>query len=143
MAQPEDLIKLVGGQDTVSTPIEQPQDLVRLIRQGLPIEAVDYLLKQQWISATELDRIILSRKTLSHRRRLGHLTADQSDRLLRLVRILALAKETFGHRDKAMQWLRRSNRVLGEEAPLELLDTDIGARQVETLLGRIAHGIAA
>ena len=143
MAQPGDLIKLVGGQDTVSTSIEQPQDLVRLIRQGLPIAAVDYLLEQQWISATELDRIILSRKTLSHRRRLGHLTADQSDRLLRLVRILALAEETFGQRDKALQWLRRPNRVLGDEAPLELLDTDIGARQVETLLGRIAHGIAA
>jgi uncharacterized protein (DUF2384 family) len=32
---------------------------------------------------------------------------------------------------------------LAGERPLDLLDTDEGAREVETLLGRISHGIAA
>ena len=57
--------------------------------------------------------------------------------------LLALAEETFGSRDKAATWLRRPTRPLAGKRPLDLLDTDAGARQVEELLGRIAHGIGA
>ena len=60
-----------------------------------------------------------------------------------MARLIAVAEETFGSQEKANIWLRRPTTALGGEAPLDLLDTDEGARQVETLLGRIAHGIAA
>jgi putative toxin-antitoxin system antitoxin component (TIGR02293 family) len=69
-------------------------------------------------------------------------TADSYD-LLRVLRILALAEETFANRDKAHLWLRCSTQALAGERPLDLLDTAQGCREVETLLGRIAHGIAA
>lgn len=62
---------------------------------------------------------------------------------LRVKRVLSMAIETFGNRDKALVWLRRPCAPLDDEAPLRRLDTEEGARQVETLLGRIAHGIAA
>jgi uncharacterized protein (DUF2384 family) len=39
--------------------------------------------------------------------------------------------------------LRRPSTLLDGEAPLDRLDTDIGTRQVEAILGRIAHGLAA
>ena len=45
--------------------------------------------------------------------------------------------------DKASTWLRRPNRALNNERPLRLLDTDVGARQVEDILGRIAHGVVS
>ena len=77
------------------------------------------------------------------RRKVGTLTAEQSDRLLRVARVLAAAEETFGNRDNAAAWLRRPTQVLAGESPIDLLDTDEGAREVETLLGRIGHGIAA
>ena len=60
-----------------------------------------------------------------------------------LVRVVAAAEETFGSREKAGTWLRRPTIALAGESPLDLLDTDEGAREVETLLGRVAHGIAA
>lgn len=118
-------------------------DLVRLIRDGLPIDAIDHVMDGGWLSAVELDRIVLPRRTLSNRRKTGRLTAEQSDRLVRVVRLLALTAETFGDREKAARWLRRPTSALGGEPPLHLLDTDEGARAVENLLGRIAHGIAA
>ena len=90
----------------------------------------------------EVDRIVLPRKTLSHRRKIGRLTPEQSDRLVRVVRVLAAAEETFGSQDKASRWLRRPTKVLEGEAPLELLDTTEGAREVEDLLHRIDHGLA-
>ena len=91
----------------------------------------------------ELDQIVLPRKTLAHRRKLGTLTSEQSDRLMRVLRLLAAAEETFGNREKAATWLRRPTAALAGKRPLDLLDTNEGAREVETLLGRISHGIAA
>ena len=110
---------------------------------ALPVGAVQSLLDSGRLSAAELDSIVLPRKTLAHRRKLGTLTPEQSDRLVRVARILALAEETFGNPDKAGVWLRRPTALLGGEAPLQWLDTDEGARAVENVLGRIAHGIAA
>jgi putative toxin-antitoxin system antitoxin component (TIGR02293 family) len=90
-----------------------------------------------------LDQVVLARKMLGNRRKLGTLTAQQSDRLVRVARLLATAEEAFGSQDKAGIWLRRPTTVFGGERPLDLLDTDVGAREVETLLGRISHGITA
>lgn len=62
---------------------------------------------------------------------------------MRVARVLASAEDTFGQRQKADLWLRRRTAALEGEAPLDLLDTDEGARAVEALPGRIGHGIAA
>ncbi|MGI4796371.1 MAG: type II RES/Xre toxin-antitoxin system antitoxin [Janthinobacterium lividum] len=119
------------------------RDLIDRVRSGLPIDAVDAVLAEGWLTLNELDEVVLPRKTLSHRRKLGLLTPDQSDRLSRVTRIIALARETFGNDDKAKSWLRRPTAPLGGESPLQILDTDQGVREVETLLGKISHGIAA
>jgi putative toxin-antitoxin system antitoxin component (TIGR02293 family) len=143
MSSPVQVLELVGGQQIVQVPVKDAYDLIQLVRRGLPTQAVDTLLAQGRLTLAELDRLVLPRKTLYHRRKLGRLTAEQSDRLLRVVRLLALAEETFGSRDKAHSWLRRPTSALADERPLDLLDTEEGTRAVETLLGRIAHGIAA
>ena len=112
-------------------------------RRGLPVSDVDALVETGRLSLSEIDRIVLPRKTLSHRRALGVLTPDQSDRLIRVARVIAAAEETFGSGEKAHRWLRRRTTALGGDAPLDLLDTSEGARQVERLLMRIDHGLAA
>lgn len=136
-------IELVGGASVVGREALSGIDVVRLVRRGLPVGAAQHLLDSGRVTAVELDRVVLPRKTLAHRRKVGTLTADQSDRLLRVARVVALAEETFGGREKAAVWLRRPTAPLAGERPLDLLDTDEGAREVEGLLGRIAHGIAA
>ena len=118
-------------------------DIIPLIRRGLPVSAIEFILDSGRLTLAELDRIVLPRKTLMHRRKLGALTPEQSDRLVRVARLIAAAEETFGSPDKAHAWLRRPTTALAGEKPLDLLDTDEGARRVETLLGRIGHGIAA
>lgn len=118
-------------------------ELVGAVREGLSLDVVDDVLADGRLSAAELDRLALPRKTLAHRRTLGRLTAEQSDRFVRILRVILDAEETFANPDKAHRWLRRPTAILAGNAPLDLLDTDAGARRVETLLGRIAHGIAA
>ena len=84
--------------------------------------------------ASELDVVRLVRKGLP---------PAESDRLVRMARLVAAAEETIGDRDRAMIWLERPNRALEGETPLSLADTDLGAQGVERLLGQIAHGLAA
>lgn len=136
-------LDVVGGAAVVGGEITAEMDVVRLVRRGLPVDAVLFVLDSGRLTLAELDRIVMPRKTLANRRKLGTLTPEQSDRLVRVARVLASAEETFGSREKAGAWLRRPTTTLASECPLELLDTDEGARAVETLLGRIAHGIAA
>ena len=86
------------------------------------------------------DALDLSSRSLQRRRRTGRLARFESDRLYRLARIVALARQSFGEDDVATRWLKRSNRALGGVAPIQALDTEAGAREVENVLGRIAYG---
>ncbi len=126
----------------ISPPRGVSEGVLLPLRQGFSVDVVDRVLADGKLSLAELDRLVLPRKTLSHRRILGSLTPDQSDRLSRVLRIIDDADETFGDRAKARAWLRRPNQLLDGEAPLDRLDTDFGTRQVEAILGRIAHGLA-
>jgi putative toxin-antitoxin system antitoxin component (TIGR02293 family) len=69
------------------------------------------------------------------------LATEESQRIARLSRILMLAKETFENSDKADRWLRAPNSALEGDRPLDRLHTDVEARSVEKVLGRIAYGV--
>ena len=97
-------------------------------RIGFSLDVVDRALESGQLSLAELDRLVLPRKTLAHRRILGSLTPDQSDRFGRLLRTIHEAEDTFGDRAKAHAWLRRPTPLLDGESPLDRLDTDIGTR---------------
>ncbi len=82
----------------------------------------------------------LSPRSLQRRRGSGRPKRYESDRLYRLARIVALANGSLGDRVRALRWLKHPNRTLGGVAPVEAIDTELGARQVENILGRIAYG---
>jgi putative toxin-antitoxin system antitoxin component (TIGR02293 family) len=143
MSVPARTLAIVGGAAVLGRRIGGSLDLVRVVREGLPVGSVQSMLDSGRLSLAEVDRVVLPRKTLANRRKVGRLTAEQSDRLVRVARVIAAAEETFGDERKSREWLRRPTAALAGERPLDLLDTDEGAREVETLLGRIGHGIAA
>jgi putative toxin-antitoxin system antitoxin component (TIGR02293 family) len=127
----------------ISPPRGVSEAILYPLRQGFPVEVLDRAVAAGKISLAELDRLVLPRKTLAHRRILGSLTSDQSDRLSRVLRMIEDAEITFGDPAKAHTWLRRPTALLDGEAPLHRLDTDFGSRQVEAILDRIAHGLGA
>jgi putative toxin-antitoxin system antitoxin component (TIGR02293 family) len=134
---------VVGGSAVIGGELDPGLAAVRLIRRGLPVGAVQFMLDSGRLTLAELDQVVLPRKTLANRRKLGTLTPEQSDRLVRVARVLAATEATFGNPEKARTWLRRPTSALAGERPLDLLDTDVGVREVSLLLGRIGHGIAA
>lgn len=137
------VVEVVGGERTVGRIVRNAGDLIAAVRAGLPAATVEYVVDAGKMSLSEIDAAILPRKTLARRIKAGMLTADQSDRLIRVAKVIALAEETFGSPDKAKTWLRRETGPLGGVSPMSLLDTTEGAAQVEQLLHRIAYGVAA
>lgn len=143
MAAVAKIQELLGG-EPVTGPLRSDLDLVRLVRRGVPTRAVDHFLEASQLNFNAIERHVLPRRTFNRRRQADQpLDPMESDRLMRLVALVAAADETFGDPRKAMAWLARENRVLDGQTPLSLADTDQGARSVETLLGRIGHGLAA
>lgn len=135
--------ELLGG-EIVTGPLNNEGDIVRLIRRGVPTQAVDHFLEAARLPFNALDPKVLNRRTFKRRQQNAQpLDLAESDRLLRLVGMVAIAEETFGDSKKAHIWLNRKSRALDGETPLAMADTDRGARAVEALLGRIAHGAAA
>ena len=119
-------------------------DLDDAIRSGLPIKAVESVVKAGALRAAELHALVIPRRTLAHRkRRGGRLSREQSDRLARVVRVVTSAEEAIGDATKAARWLRKPSRTLRGRRPLDLLASDVGARLVEQELGRIEHGLGA
>lgn len=112
------------------------------IQRGLPYAAFDVLASSFHIGKKELLTLLhVAPRTLARRKRERRFQADESDRLFRIGRIAAQAEGVLGGREKAADWLQEPNRALGGRTPLQQLDTDPGARQVEDLLLRIAHGV--
>ena len=100
------------------------------------------MIESGLIDLNELYMLVVPRRTLAHRKeRQGTLSPEQSDRLARLVRVFARAEEALGERAKATRWMRKANRTLGGKRPIDLLESDVGARMVERILGRIEYGV--
>jgi putative toxin-antitoxin system antitoxin component (TIGR02293 family) len=135
------VIEELGGKHALGRTLASEDDMREAIRKGFPPGVVEELMRASELTLKELAAALdLSPRSLQRRRRSGRLARYESDRLYRLARIIALANEFIGDHEKAVRWLKRPNRALGGIAPVEALDTELGARQVENILGRIAYG---
>lgn len=55
--------------------------------------------------------------------------------------IHVLAKDVFEDSKLAAEWMLKRNVRLGDEKPIEMLDTQTGYDYVRDILTRLAHGI--
>ena len=135
------IVAQLGGERILGRSLLNDNDLRSAIRKGFPQEVVGSVMNSAGLTLKELSATLdLSPRSLQRRRHQGRLARYESDRLYRLARIVALAKQYIGDAETAHRWLKRPNRALGGNIPLELIDTELGARAVENVLGRIAYG---
>lgn len=104
--------------------------LVRFQRNvALPMKEI-----AEWVRITQT--------TLNRRREAGRLRPDESDRVLRASRVFGKALELFeGDMDAARYWLGNPHPALGGAVPMSVAKTDLGAREIEDLIGRLEHGV--
>lgn len=135
------VIEELGGEPVLGRSLRTETDLQAAIREGFPQMVVERVMHAAGLTLKDLAACLdLSPRSLQRRRREGRLAQYESDRLYRLARIVALAKHYLGNDEMATRWLRRPNRALGGSTPLQLIDTELGARTVENVLGRVAYG---
>jgi len=137
------IAELLGGAKVLKKKVGTPSDLVDLTREGLPADILPALARELSMDRKAVAQAVgITERTLSRRLSTrSRLSSVESDRTVRLARVLALANETLGDISKASRWLQTPNRVLQGHTPFELLDTDAGVQSVETVLGRIAYGV--
>jgi putative toxin-antitoxin system antitoxin component (TIGR02293 family) len=119
--------------------------LAKKVETGLPSIWINHLKKILHITNSQIAELLgISGKTLerirvnSSSKKLNEITSDRLYRVLNIFyKTVAVLEET----DEAKIWLKSPQYGLGNEIPLELLKTEAGAKEVESLLGRIEHGV--
>jgi putative toxin-antitoxin system antitoxin component (TIGR02293 family) len=117
--------------------------MVEEVRKGFPYGALVRFHRESGLPVgTIADLVQLPQRTLMRRKAGGRLRPDESERLLRVSGVFEKAVELFeGDADAARRWLTTPSGELGNQAPLQFARTEIGARDVEDLIGRLEHGV--
>ncbi|MEO6035952.1 MAG: antitoxin Xre/MbcA/ParS toxin-binding domain-containing protein [Verrucomicrobiota bacterium] len=119
-----------------------PAYMIERIHEGLPIFELAALQESLAVPMDVLAaKLGISKATLQRRKIEGRLDAVESERVLRFARLMGKGIIVFGSEDDAREWLNKSQFGLGGAVPLDYAETEIGAREVENLLGRIEYGV--
>jgi putative toxin-antitoxin system antitoxin component (TIGR02293 family) len=132
--------------------VDRRADVLEMVERRFETTMIDRLLGLGFERA-EVSAVVIPARTLQHRRsRKERLTVEESDKVIRLLRVLRLTEEVYGSRERALEWLRTPKARLdpalngqlfakGGRIPMTLLTTEVGARKVEQLLVQIDEGM--
>jgi putative toxin-antitoxin system antitoxin component (TIGR02293 family) len=116
--------------------------LIEALRAGLPVQELRDLQASLAVPMEKLAPMLGISKATFHRRQAGgRLGPAESNRVVRYARLMGRAVEVMETEENARRWLGSPQFGLGGAVPLEHAETEVGAREVEDLLGRIEHGV--
>jgi putative toxin-antitoxin system antitoxin component (TIGR02293 family) len=139
----ESVFRKLGGQRGLGAEVSSEADLARIVDRGIRVGVLAYVLRAGF-SKQEIERFVIPARTWRHRKtKRALLSTEESDRVVRLARIQAVAEDVFGNVAKANQWLREGLGILDGKSPLEVARTESGARLIERILAEIDWGAAA
>ncbi len=123
--------------------VKNTVDLIEKINSGLPYRAFEKLQSEIGVSSKDLAKIVqIAPRTLTRRKTTKRFQPDESDRILRASRVYDKALELFdGDCEEARTWLTSPRRTFNGSSPLEFAITEVGAREVEGLIGRLERGV--
>lgn len=121
------------------------QKVIQIIEDGLSIVVFRELCDFLEVSDKALAEIIkIPISTLAKRKKRGHFSSTESERIYRILNLYKQALDTFdGNEEYARKWLKEDAYGLGGVPPLYFAKTELGAKEVEQLLIRIDEGIFA
>jgi putative toxin-antitoxin system antitoxin component (TIGR02293 family) len=123
--------------DATDTP-----SLITLCKSGFSTKTFNEVANCLQVPDVRLADIIhIPKTTLTRRKREGRFSFEESERLYRIVRLYNFATRVLGTSENAREWLRTPSGDFEDKTPLEYAETEIGAREVEAVLDRIADGV--
>ena len=117
--------------------------LHRQIMEGLPFAPLQRLQKVLGLSTPQVAALLqIPVRTLSRRKAEGRLRPMESDRLMRTSVLYGKAVDLFGgDQDAARTWFLSPMLSLAGRSPFEFAKTEVGAREVENVIGRLEQGV--
>jgi putative toxin-antitoxin system antitoxin component (TIGR02293 family) len=114
------------------------------VESGVSIGTLTSFVAASGMQFRDIYEVVIPARTLKHRKaRKEHLTADESDKFARLIRIFDQAVHVLGDKEKALYWLNEPKHRFDERIPIQMLRTELGGRMVEEMLGQIEYGMFA
>jgi putative toxin-antitoxin system antitoxin component (TIGR02293 family) len=116
--------------------------VARQLQKGLPYQALVRFQKASQLSLDAIAKVLrLPRRTLARRKAQGKLSGPESERLYRLAVVFEKAVDLFEDVSAARAWLETPSKALAQQSPLAASEAELGAREVEDLIGRLEHGV--
>lgn len=138
------IAEVLGGQHVLGRRLGSLAELDDAVAEGLPKAALRQAASRIFQGKTEqkqlMNRIV---PEATFKRRRERLSAVESERTERIARMVANAEHVWGDRDDARRFLTTPHPALRGRTPLDTAMTELGARHVEEILGRIFHGLPA
>lgn len=121
----------------------RPEDAIHHVDEGLTYASVESLAGLLETSASRLAQALgIPERTLVRRKAAGRFSSEESEKLLRLALRFEEAVGLFeGDTTAAARWMATPAPALSGHSPLEYCRTEIGGREVESLIGRLEHGV--
>ena len=138
------VVEILGG-ESLKKRMRNGLDLVRAVEGGLPastVRRVSAYVGRTPAEVNQVARLVVARATLERRLRAGErLSVEESERAERVARVMALAEQVLESAEEARDFLFSPHALLGGQAPIALVRTDLGARQVEDLLWKLEYSL--
>ncbi|HTS11048.1 MAG TPA: antitoxin Xre-like helix-turn-helix domain-containing protein [Candidatus Limnocylindrales bacterium] len=118
-------------------------DLIRAVQRGFSFRSLELFASETGFPPAEIASIVgIPERTFARRKSSGRLSPDESERLLRVSSIFEKAAALFeGDVPETITWLTHPKKALGDKVPLSYARSELGAREVENLIGRMEHGV--
>ena len=137
----ERIAEILGGERVLQQRVGSLADLQQVVADGLPVESLDetvgYVTGSAKAATALRDRLV-PRATRARRARLK---VGESERVERVARLMAMAEQVWEGRDEAQAFLTEPHPMLEDRSPLEMAETELGARRVERLLMRLEYSL--
>lgn len=111
------------------------------VKKGIPYAEVKRFTTRTGLNVKRLSHVTGIPKSTLASKKGARLTPGQSEKIVRLERIFAIAFDVFENDDVAKNWLETPNPFLDGHTPIDLLDNEPGAKAVEELLAQIDQGV--
>lgn len=133
--------QMLGGRAVLHSTVRTWVDLDRVVRAGLPKRSLQMVARRAVEPGASVNELVYSVVPSATFKRRSKLSAGESERTERLARVVAFTEALWSDEQQARSFLNRPHPLLGDETPLKVARTELGARRVEQLVHDIEHGL--
>lgn len=141
---PNKIAQVLGGKEKLGTEIATSGDLEKAVLSGFPSTLVSLVVEKIYPQQKDKSYQLIPRTTLTRKLEADRpLSVEESQKVERLARVYALALEVWEDVDAVREFLTTPHPMLDDRIPFEVCLSELGARRVEEILGRILFSSAA